>query len=361
MADYYLLGTHWNEGTWHGNEAESGGVVTNASDRTPRRFVELAGGDYNVEILPAIVELPDGSHFDVPNKYWVLRPPLDVDPQWRPVRQIGNRYHVHQNMELADIITPLAEEWPIDGFMVLKGGKIVSFVLEIGEYCVADMESERHKSYLYVCNDHTQGAGIFGETHVRVVCYNTHMAAISGDNADDLVTFPHTADSAQILQFLTSLKLHTIRQRQETIDELNRMFTVKIGKEDFADVVDATFPDPSLPKGLRLAELMPADIDPNAPGVAYVMGKAEDDQKLLTWQQSRTMDLRAEVGREYANFNRDFPYAANTAYAAWNAATAAINHSELFTGAIEKQMVSLFFGQKRRMTERAWDAVTQLK
>jgi hypothetical protein len=187
------------------------------------------------------------------------------------------------------------------------------------------------------------------------------MAAISGDSKDDLVTFPHTADSAEILQFLTSLKLHTIQQRQATIDELNRMFTTKISKVDFADVVDATFPAPGIPKGLRLAELMPADMDTSAPGVEYILGKAEKDEKLMTWQQKRMTDMRAEIGREYSNFNRAYPYAAETSYAAWNAATATINHSELFTGAVEKQMVSLFFGQKRKMTDRAWLAVTELK
>lgn len=358
MADYYVLGTHWKTGTWHGKENESGGVATSDTDRTPRRFVEMAGGDYEVEVLPARVELPDGSEFSVPNKYWVMRPPIAQDAEWKAIRQIGNRYYVHQNLEIADIITPLAEEWPIDGFMVLKDGKIVSFILEIGDYYIADHEQEQHKSYLYVCNDHTQGAGIFGETHVRVVCWNTHMAAIGGD---DLVTFPHTSDSANILQFLTSLKLHTIAQRQQTIDQLNYMFTRTINNEEFANVVDATFPAPKLPKGVRLADLIPDDMDRDAPGVEYILGKAESDQKLLTWQQQRMVDLRTEIGAEYSKFNDTYPYAAKTSYAAWNAATATINHSDLFTGAQEKQMVSLFFGQKRKMTDRAWAAVTELK
>ena len=361
MADYYDRGTHWKSGTWHGKEVESGGVVINEQDRTPKRFVELADANYKVEILPVTVELPDGSNFKVEEKYWVLRPPMGDDGEWTPIRQIGNRYHVHQNMELADIITPLSEEWPIDGFMVLKSGKIVSFVLEIGDYLIGDMEQERHKSYLYVCNDHTQGAGIFGETHTRVVCWNTHMAAISGDNADDLVTFPHTQDSTQILQFLTSLKLHTIRQRQETIDQLNRMFTQPITDAQFADVVDATFPAPGLPKGVRLANLIPDDMPDDAPGVEYIRGKEETDQKLLTWQQQRMVDMRTEFGGEYTKFNKAYPYAANTAYAAWNSATTTINHSDLFTGAQEKQMVSLFFGQKRKMTDKAWAAVSELE
>ena len=185
-------------------------------------------------------------------------------------------------------------------------------------------------------------------------------AAISGDDKDDLVTFPHTKDSEEILHFLTSLKLHAIQQRQQTIDQLNSMFTRQISKSEFADVVDATFPAPAMPKGVRLAELMPADMDQNAPGVEYVLGKAENDGKLLTWQQKRMVDMRTELGEEYSKFNRDYPYAANTAYAAWNAATATINHSDLFTGAADKQMVSLFFGQKRKMTDRAWAAVSEL-
>jgi hypothetical protein len=357
MADYYVAGTHWKSGTWHGKESESGGVVNDPVLRTPKHFVRLAEGDYNVDVLPAVVELPDGEEFTVPDKYWVMRPPIAQDDKWKAIRQIGNRYHVHQNMELADIITPLSEEWPIDGFMILKDGKIISFVLEIGDYYVADMEEEKHKSYLYVCNDHTQGAGIFGETHVRVVCWNTHMASIGGD---DMVTFPHTQDSAQILQFLSSIKLHTIEHRQQTIDRLNAMFTRKISNEEFADVVDATFPAPNLPKGLRLAELMPEDMDQNAPGVEYVLGKAATDQKLLTWQHKRSIDLRTALGGEFSKFNDTYPYAAQTSYAAWNSATAVINHSDLFTGAQEKQMVSLFFGQKRVMTDRAWDAVSKL-
>ena len=86
----------------------------------------------------------------------------------------------------------------------------------------------------------------------------------------------------------------------------------------------------------------------------------DKDKENLDWKTERQQTLQVAVGQTYNQFNDEHSYAANTAYGAFNSVTQVVNHSDLFTGAKDKQMVSLMFGQKSRIQQKAWGAAVEL-
>jgi hypothetical protein len=244
----------------------------------------------------------------------------------------------------------------LESLGVLKDGKIVFIELKMNSFEVGGNERELHNSYLAFSNDHTQGSAFLGLTTIRIVCHNTYSQSLK-----DLESIPHSTDLDLELAFRTTVMNNSIQARNEHKSLLDRMFVHPIKTDEFATLVEAVFPTPKRPRAMRIYESVdPLGLDKNDEIVATFADNAMSAMSVYERQIERQKELRMDVGQAFAKFNAEQPYCANTTYAAFQAATEVINHSPRFSGSVDKNMVSLFFGQKKTMLDAAWNVSVEL-
>jgi phage/plasmid-like protein (TIGR03299 family) len=354
MPDYFNVGSFRDVKSWHGKEVSSGGLFTGKVNIWEQ--MQKSQMDYHVHKVPATYVLSDGSTLFDNGRYGILREPTKWSNNWERLRVVGNRYEVIQNEDLARVLEPLNKEWPVEGMGVLKDGKIIFVELKLEPFDVRGLETERHDTFLLVANDHAQGSAKWGLTTVRVVCWNTYSMA-EGDKR--VINIPHTGEVESELAFRSALMQKTVERRKSTQETLDQLFVTKVTKRQTANVIEAAFPDPKPTRALRLSDMARGE-DGDGDIFDYIIQRGESARETQEKQMERIVGLRVETGDALNKFNDEYPYAARTAYAVWNAVTAVTNHSPSFTGSAEKNLVSNFFGQKAQMMDRAWDECVKL-
>ena len=360
MSDYYMTGSHRRrderDEVWHQSKNahyfDGDGILTVAEAMQLGNMYDMIVGT-----APLQAELIGGALVPVKNRFALT---IDDTP-WSDDtivlrRIVGNRYEPMQNWRLAEILEGLNVHWPVEGTMVLKNGEIVIVQLKIDEFAVGNMPEEQHFSYLTAANDHIQGGIMWLRTDIRTVCWNTYSASLT---SLDKIRLPHSQHSDATLSFLAKVEEETVKSQKATVEQLNTLFTTQINKDEFADIVDAAFPMPKKTTRMKIADIAAAgQVDGDVADTFFeLVGK---DKETVDWKAERQQTLRTAVGAAYNRFNEEHAYAAETAYGAFNAITEVVNHSDLFTGAKDKQMVSLIFGQKATIQQKAWEAAVDL-
>lgn len=336
-----------------------------SGDVTVRDIAERNNMVDEVLKQPTYVELPDGTlkldkAFDL----------VVADPdtgEWIILDHgVKQRYEPRQFDDLIDIFGPLNDELglPLEMIGVLKGRKIVFMKFQTGIYEIGGREEETHHQYFFFgARRDGLGSDFGGTTSLRLVCMN-QFAAMA---AKSVLKIPHYHGSIKEVQFRKAIVEYAVKRQRQEIEALNALFNRKINKEEFADIVDAAFPAPKLTRYHRLQEeAAMVDLDllnaEQVEAVDHVMAKAKEADANYNWRQQRTMDIRTAVGEAYGEFNDTYPYAAETAYAGFNAVTYVIsnNPGDLFTGGESKHLVRQFFGDLQKSGENAYVAAKKL-
>ena len=354
--DYYLRGWHRSKKTlWHGSKDA---VYGNADV-----VIDIAEAMQRSKMLDVTVE-------KFPLTATIGNKPVSADgrfalgianPDWQdePVffnRVVGNRYEPMQNARLAELLEGLNKLWPVEGAMMLKDGEITVVQLKIDEYAPGNVEQEKHIAYLVVAIDYTQGGIMWLRTDVRVVCWNTYSMSLV---ALDKLRIPHSSKADDTLAFLAKVQELTASAQKNHVRQMNDLFTRKVTTEEVATIVDAAFPDPKKSSRMQIAELDAAQ-EVGGDLAKNFFEMVNEDQGRFAWAETRQDKLRLAVGGEIAKFNEDHPYAANTAYGAFQGVTAVVNHSPLFTGSEDKKAVSYILGNKKSQQEKAFNAALNL-
>lgn len=346
MSHEFEVGV-FNNSSWHKLENEVG-PIPNIEESLVKY-----GADYEVHKLPIGITLPDGGFFNDEGRFGILRPPTTFDPEWRRLRIVGDRYEAIQNVELARILQPLADSgWPTVGWAVLKQGQIFFIQLKVDEWTVGGQDEELHKSYLLVSNDHTQGNAWYGNVSTRVVCANTHAQAIG----EGIEAIPHNASTSLELDYRSKIQQAILRAQANEREALNAFFKTKIDNAQLEAGLKEIFPDPVPSRKMKLLA------QGEAVGVKEhdFVAVASGDYEVFNQKVERAGDLRNATRLAFGQFNEQHSYAGNTAYALFQAVTNVTNHSSLFTGSAEKNLVSLHFGNKAKINETAWQVASQL-
>jgi hypothetical protein len=221
---------------------------------------------------------------------------------------------------------------------------------------VGNYEGEQHYSFLTVANDLVQGGVIWLRTVIRAECWNTYNASLKSIAS---LRIPHTDNADTILAFLAQVETATVSEQKQHQVDLNNLMAKVVNEAEVNAVLAKVFPDPKPTSKMKLAAAKAASkVDEET--AADFMELVAKDEATSAWKKGRMEELRTAVKAAYEVFNGDFPYAANTAYALFQAITQIVNHSPLFKGSNEKQQVSLLFGQKANIQDLAWDAVMEL-
>jgi hypothetical protein len=261
-------------------------------------------------------------------------------------------YEPISNRQYAEILNPLCETWQVIGALHCGPlGEVFAVQFEMDSVDIGGLEAERHEFFLLVAEDRKTGKKYYGTTATRVVCQNTFNAAVS-----NMKTLPSGKDAAAMLMFRTALQEAAIKTRRAHIASLNRMFTQKIESRDEIDAVaNILFPMPKRPGFLDLveeAEAVGYDMTADNTTAQFAATKAKTTQRDYQAAMDRQETYIQAYNVELSRFNDEFPYAADTKYALWQAATAVQKPTSTIYGRTEEDVATykLLFGGDRAKT-----------
>ena len=299
------------EPAWHklGETFEDPISMTQAVKRT--------GIDFHISKHPVTVQIDKGDEgIDlVPTKnFAVVREPVEDDNQYRVLSIVGREWTPIQAMDLARMLDPITEKYPVETIGALGYGEKIFMTLDAGESKIC---GEDHHLYFLV-SDHRDGGGALqiAFTPVRVVCQNTLKEGLQ--NAKINVRLTHTRNIESDTEWYIGLFNQMDSAREEAVAVMNTLSTTTITKDEAETVVKSAYPDASEPRRLTLAK----DITPDqiSGGVwAKLLSEKKDLVEEYDKRVERVESIRKIARERYDVFNDEFTDLAKTPWAIWQA------------------------------------------
>lgn len=350
MTAYFKAGS-FNSGkyglSWHKGELAFEPVVDgdNVTDAMAKaKILDVHVGTYPTYIhVGDQVVKTDNDQLVMTNCGW-------MDNGIQQLNRAVSWYTPIQNAEYAEILNPLTKSYPVAGVLMCgKYGEVLAIQLELPEFTIAGRDEELHKGFLMVSEDRKLGLKIYGSVATRVVCANTYNAAISEKGNKSL---PNCQDSHAMLQFRTRIEEKAIANQQQFIQNMNHLFTKKVGNKEIDNLLTELFPEPKKP---QMVELWQDNQDVlNGDAISQTVDKR--GQRALNLFENaieRKERYEKELVENFFKFNDEQPYAANTAYGLFQATTQFFNHSEEWQSDEATHNYNLLFGEKAKLMAKA--------
>jgi len=334
------------EPAWHGLGQTFDGPIT---------MLEAVGrinAGYVVDKAPLFAKVGN-RYVPVGGQIGLVRQPTDDDPEYR-VLGVASRddYGLVQNHELARILDPLSEQWPVETVGVLGQGETIFFTLDAGTVRIGRSNREEVRQFFLV-SDTKNGrtAGRIAFTPVRVVCQNTLSLGLSAAVAR--ASLRHSAEYADEMRFRVGLMKQMQRIMRETTATFNHMARVVLNPDKAAAIFELSYPYPSMPAKVALAEALTAR-DRNELGDEYSEQLLGVDKARETYDfyRGRTEVFRAGAAELFAKINDEHPAIANTPWAAYNA----VVECEDYRNGGKGVLASALFGARAVTKARAFEA-----
>lgn len=293
---------------------------------------------------------------------------------WQSTPQLLNRsvtnYKPLQNRTLFDMTDKLAEYLQLEGVGMLGYSGEITFVqFRLHTYDVGGNPNEQHNAWLLFGDDKLKGGAIGHEASTRVVCQNTWARSIH-----NIEPLPHSDDLQLYLQYIVNFYHIAAKQAAETETILNQLFTHKLSKGDLNKGLKHIIPDVKPGRNLRtLAALTHTDlaalVETPEPVTDDLELQATIDREVERYSNdlTRVEDRRSAIADAFFSFNDQSPYAADTAYAFFNAITDVTSHGETLTKVSTGRPlfhndngVGQVYGERAKIAERGWKYVTSL-
>jgi len=303
--------------------------------------------DYFVHKVPvqaAVGEIDGVSSPITLDRVALMREPTHDDPAWVNFGMAGTNYGLLQNTEVAAILEPLTDKWPVETVGALKEGKIFFITLSLGDDQVAD---EAVKKYLMVA-DHKTGKDSlrFAICIVRVVCMNTHQAAWA--SALNKIKISHSADVVSDLQFTVNLYDHIQTAEHDVMEELRVLGNTKVSVEQVEKIIAAAYPPPSPPAKVAIA---------NEFGAGELSQELQDHltpaQATYQYYLDRSEKFNTDVFTHYKTLCEKHASVADTA---WLAVQSVYEVEDWRKGPAGSSEVSALFGHRANAKQRAYSA-----
>lgn len=313
----------------------------------PVEAVAKAGLDYSVETFP-LVSTAYGQKIEIPGKKVIVRGPTSDDPESRVFGVVGEDYEVLQNLELANMLTPLSEDWPLETMGALGFGEKVFMTLDAGN---DDVQGEAVRKFLLLTDDKSGGGAIkVAFTPVRVVCTNTLTLGLA--QATFTANINHTQGAKSETEFRLQLMAQAKKAEAASMDVLRQMAITSVVEEQVQQIVAAAYPYPTKPKKVALFQELNdkslSDIELPENELEKLMKTTE----VYDYYRTRIDDFRAGAITLHEKFNDEFPDVANTAWSIYNAV---VECSDFRRGG-KNINESVIFGDRAREKKRAFQA-----
>lgn len=347
MPDYFDIGLLREKPAWH----KKGQVLT-ATEMDTLTVVDAfnrGGVNFPIKTAPVFSINPENSEFvKLPDKKLIMRGPMEGDDSWKGLGVVSDSYKVVQPLELAELLEPLRESWPIETVFSLRQGSRVAVTFKMDSVDLMGDEGEKTDFYFFVADDYMGNAAISTMvTPVRVVCQNTWTAAFNTNKG--LTSFSHMGDPKKMIELRTALEAVAARNKRKAVEQFEAMMKKALSVEDKASIIEAAYPDPGKPKILRMKDSAEWDqVSTNLRASAQV----DIIEAIDRWERAkkRTQDRRVSVGERLGGFNDKHPVYANTVYAVMNAVT---EEADWGKGHEAGRANSVLFGSRMQTKSRA--------
>lgn len=337
------------EPAWHGL-----GIVLDGN-YTATQAVEIAGLDYEVATHPLVADV-HGTALET-GKVAIVREPTTDDPEYRVLGIAGQNYEVLQNYDIAAILDPLSETWPVETVGALGYGEKVFMSLLVGD---SDVRGDPVTEYFLLSEGKTGGDSVtIAYTPVRVVCQNTLTLGLSSATVRSAIV--HTVGVRKNLKFQVDLLARLRAARSSGLQSLRRMADIVLSPPQVDIILRTVYPDPKQSQKARLAAEIAASpaLDPDLDSIVSE-GPGRDLLTAVSLQQymtERAESFRAAAGERYAAFNDEQPSLARTGWALYNAV---VELEDYRTGGSSVE-ASAVFGSRATTKSRAATAVLSLR
>ena len=334
------------EPAWHGL-----GTVMD-EDLTATEAMQIANIAFPVNKWEMFAKNPQTGEMIETNQYAVVRDPTEDDDIYRVLSTVGQQWTPLQAWELAKMLDPISEKYPVETVGALGNGEKIFFTLDAGDSKIA---GEDHRLY-YLVTDHRDGAGALNIafTPVRVVCQNTLTVGLSSAKVSASLT--HHATIKEDAQWYTALFAQMLNAKETVTATMNHLAEVgRVEEKDIKQIINSAYREASRPRKLTLSQDIKADDVP-----AKVWSSLLNDKKhwIEEWEkrQAGVKVLRDSAWDRFETFNDEYPKLAYTPWAGWQAVVECEDYRRGHADALG----SPIFGERAEAKARAFNEALKI-
>jgi len=323
---------------WH----EIGMVFTEPIDAV--HAVAKAKVNYEVEKYPLSIMTPNGA-IEL-EKVAIVRNPVPEDDEYRVLGIATPTYEVVQNMDIAKILNPLTEKWPVETVGALGKGETMFLSLDAGMGAVRDNVIHQ---YFLVTDTKDGGTSMrIAFTPVRVVCQNTLVTGLK--EAVVSASLAHAGRARSSLEIHVSLLRAMQNAMEKTMAKFGALASAAITQNNAETIFASAYPMPRKSRKLALLD------DPDsAANLGALFDEATKAQASWEYYVNRVQVYRAGAKTLFTKLNDESP---STAMTAWNAYNAVVESADFREGS-DSVFQSTLFGARAAEKARAFAAAME--
>ena len=324
------------EPAWHGLGK------TFDAELSASEAVIKGGLNFNVIKAPLIAYI-DGANA-LTGKYGIFREPTRDDSEYRFLGVASPSYTILQNIDIARIVDPLTDLWPVETIGALGVGETMFLTLDAGD---DEVKGEHIRKFFLITDTKDGGTSLkIAFTPIRVVCQNTLMSGLRESIISDAII--HNTDTKDILSARVDMMQKMQRAIKETMASFDALASAVIEDDEAKIIFEAAYPDPKKSAKTNLLEEFDDTSGPLELGLIY--DKAKHAEKSYNYWVNRAQDLRDGVFRNYERICDEHNSIARTPWAAYNSVVEFAD----FRGDREDSAKSALFGLKAGEKKRAF-------
>lgn len=339
------------------------GTVFGEKDISMVEAVRMAGIDYEVHLCPlkaqfttsgkkligVQVSKPETLQIPIDNRMAIVREPTPDDPDYRTFGIVSKKYEIIQNIEIAEIMDQLSDEWKVETAGALGEGENSFFSLKIDG--IIDIKGDPIEQYFLVSDKKTgKDALKVAFTPVRVVCKNTLTVGLGQANV--LSFMSHTDGIENRLDNRIKALKQMQSMREQILANFNLMAEKTLKDVEIQEIIAEAYPEPSKPQRVKVLE---QHEDEDLDLLESFFNKATISQERYLYYQDQALKRREQAREELVRINdeelTDTPNLKNTAWAVWQAVTSREDHRKGPKSLYE----STLFGKRAQNKIRAYE------
>lgn len=304
----------------------------------------IVKGSLNFKIITS----PLVAHIDGVNaltgKYGIFREPTSDDPEYRYLGVSSPSYTVLQNADIARIIDPLTDQWPVETAGALGVGETIFMTLDAGD---DEIKGEHIRKYFLITDTRDGGTSLkIAFTPIRVVCQNTLISGLKQATVSDAII--HNMSTKEILEARVSMMQRMQKAIKETMASFDALASAAIEDDQAKLIFEAAYPYPV--KSVKMNLLREFDDVSGPLEIGLLYDKAKTAEMSYNYFVTKAEELRQGAFLNYQRLCDEHVSIANTPWAAYNS----IVEFADFRGNSESSAKSSIFGSRAEEKKRAF-------
>jgi phage/plasmid-like protein (TIGR03299 family) len=331
------------DAAWH----KLGTVIPADEKLTVTDAFKRTGLDFGFDRIPLIVDY-NGTPLDT-GKYAIVRQQAGDDA---PIVTgvVNNSYDFLTNMEIAEKLDPLSEQWQVETVGALRGGSTMFAMLNAGDQTVCGEDVKTG----FLVTDARDGKEAMKIAFVttRVVCANT--LAIALNNAIDTTSIRHGLGMGDEMDFWLAMIPAMEQAKAQSLTALEAFGDRKLTKVEAKDIFEIAFPKPVYPRKLAsVKSLSEYGLD-----ASTLPASIEVEQQRYQRSVEYAERYQEAAFQNWIKIGKDFPKIKSTAWAALNSVTEIADHGG--SSSDKRAAEAAVFGWKADLKARTYKALGDL-